>query len=74
MVYGDEVDARYAVTLKYAPITSGTGWPAAPVRVHDRVKTDKGVILLGSKPLLMVFEAGGDAAGEGTYVFGPAPF
>ena len=74
VVYGDEVDARYAVTLKYAPIAGGATWPAAPVRVHERVKTDKGVILLGTRPLLMVFEAGGDADREGTYVFGPAPF
>lgn len=74
VVYGDELDARYAVTLKYAPITAGTTWPAAPVRVHERVKTDKGVILLGTQPLLMVFEADGDPSVEGTYVFGPAPF
>jgi hypothetical protein len=75
VIYGDEQDARYAVTLKYAPITGGADWPAAPVRVHERVRTDKGVILLGSKPLLMVFEVGaGDPGSEGTYVFGPAPF
>jgi hypothetical protein len=74
VIYGDEVDARYAVTLKYAPIGAGATWPAQPVRVHEQVRTDKGVILLGTRPLMMVFEAGGDADSEGTYVFGPAPF
>jgi hypothetical protein len=76
IVYGDELDGLYRVTLKYAAIGGGQEWPAAgPVRVHEHVKTDKGAILAGTNPALVVFEvAAGNPAEDGLYVFGPLPF
>lgn len=76
IVYGDELDAQYRVTLKYAPIAGGKDWPAdGPVRIHEHVKTDKGAIVVGTNPTLLVFEvASGVEAEDGLFVFGPTPF
>jgi hypothetical protein len=71
IIYGDELDSQYRVTLKYAPLVGGKEWPAeGPVRIHELVKTDKRVILAGNQPALLVFEVGsGDPAQDGVYVF-----
>jgi hypothetical protein len=76
LVFGDEYDdASKTVTLKYARLSpDGPDWQATgAVRVHERVKTP--ITLVGSDPLLLVFQTSGDAGeSTGTYVFGPVPF
>jgi hypothetical protein len=76
LVFLDEYDATEdAGTLKYAAVSiANDRWSLAPpVRIQAKAKP--AVTLVGSKPLLLVFEkAAGEDGAAGTYLFGPVPF